>query len=114
LKEKIEIRNILIYDEVFLLFHNKYNNLTRQQGMKLDEQIKMVSELENVVGKDVNEFVKKVCDDIYDMLNRVLNVNEYDELKKRIKKQDLKIYFILTKRLALTTIHTAQAIWILQ
>lgn len=87
LKEKIEIRNILIYDEVFLLFHNKYNNLARQQGMKLDEQIKMVSELENVVGKDVNEFVKKVCDDIYDMLNRVLNVDEYDELKKRIKKK---------------------------
>ena len=85
LKEKIEIRNILIDDEVFLLFHNKYINLSRQQGMKLDKQIKMVDDLKNVVGKSVNEFVKKVYDDIYDMLNRVLNMNEIDELKKSIK-----------------------------
>jgi hypothetical protein len=85
LKERIEIRNILIDENVFLTFHNKYKELASKQEKRIEVQVQQFKELCNVIANPIKTFVNNTYDEIFQVLNKKLNMKEYDNLKRDIK-----------------------------
>ena len=86
LKDEICISNIIIDENVFLTFDQKYKELYRTQNSRFETDIQKFKDLNNLLPNPIKTYIDKTYTDIYSVLNsKLLNEEEFNSLLKQIE-----------------------------
>ena len=89
LKKEIVIEDIMIDENVFLTFHNKFKEIGREKEKFKDDIEKYKKFSENLY--IIKSIIEKTYKEIYDFLLRYLNVTEFEDIKNKIDSENISI-----------------------
>ena len=89
LKNEIVIEDIMIDENVFLTFHQKFQEIGKEKEKFKDDIEKYKKFSENLY--IIKNIIEKTYKEIYDFLLKYLNVTEFDDIKNKIDSENINV-----------------------